>query len=93
MKNKNKLLLIAGAGAIIGYRAFKGMGAFNKIRFKRQYTALKSYIDTHFPDAQMGELVSSCDGWSCPIVYNGKNFIISIIETEHSGYIFTPTEV
>lgn len=87
MKNRNKFLILAGA--VIGYRALRGMGSFNKIRFKRQHSALQSYIDTHYPGAVIGEIVPFREGWSCPIAYAGQNIIIYIVSGDNGGYIFS----
>ena len=93
MKNKNKLLLALSAGAVLGYSFYKGRGAFNKIRFKRQYEALKSYVDTHYPDAIIGEIVKFESGWSCNVLSGEQNIIIYMIENDGSGFIFSPTEM
>ena len=93
MNNKKKLFVLAGLSAIIGYRAIKGLGAFNKIRFKKQRNALLSYIDTHYPGAVIGDVVPFGDGWNCNISYNGQNIIIHIIANGDDGFIFNSTEV
>lgn len=93
MKNKNKLLLALSAGVVLGYSFYKGRGAFNKIRFKRQYEALKSYVDTHYPDATIGEIVKFESGWSCNVLSGEQNIIIYMIENDGSGFIFSPTEM
>ena len=93
MNNKKKLLVLAGIGAVLGYRAWKGLGAFNKIRFKQQRNALLSYVDTHYPGAHIGDIVPFEDGWNCSIHHNNKNIIIHIISNSDDGFIFNSTEV
>lgn len=93
MNNKKKLFLLAGIGAIVGYRAWKGLGAFNKVRFKKQRDALLSYVDTHYPGAYIGDVVPFEDGWNCSIRYNSQNIIIHIIPNTDDGFIFSSTEV
>lgn len=93
MKNKNKMWLFAGAGIVLGYRAVMGMGVFNRVRFRRQHSALQSYVDTHFPGASVGELRPVGGGWSCVAAYCGKNIVIHILPGANGGYIFTPREV
>ena len=93
MKNKYKLLVLAGIGAAIGYSAWKGVGVFNKVRFKKQFDAIQSYIDTHYPGAAIGEIVPFKEGWNCSISYGGKNIIIYIIPNDNEGFIFSPTEL
>ena len=93
MKNKNKLLLALSTGVVLGYSFYKGKGAFNKIRFKRQFEALKSYVDTHYPEAVIGEIVPFKSGWSCNILSGDQNIIIYIVENDGSGFIFSPTEM
>lgn len=93
MKNKNKLFVLAGIGAVIGYRAWKGIGAFNRIRFKKQYDTIQSYIDTHYPGAAIGEIMPFKDGWSCSINHNDENIIIYIIPNGDEGFIFSTTKV
>lgn len=93
MKNKNKLLILASIGAVVGYRAWRGLGVFNKIRFKKQFEAIQSYIDTHYPGALIGEIVPFNEGWNCNIIYNNQNIIIYIIPNDGKGFIFSPTEL
>ena len=93
MKKSGKFLILAGIGAAVGYSAWKGVGPFNKLRFKKQYDALQSYTDTHYPGATIGEIVPFEEGWNCNILYNEKNVIIHIIPNENDGFIFNPTEM
>ena len=93
MKNKDRLLILAGIGAVVGYRAWRGAGSFNKIRFKKQRSALESYVDTHYPGASIGEIVPFREGWSCPVAYNGQNIIIYLIPCKGGGYIFSNTQM
>lgn len=93
MRNKNKLFILAGIGAAVGYSAWRGVGPFNRIRFKKQYEALRSYVDTHYPGAVTGDIVPFEEGWNCNVYYNEQNIIIYIIPNENEGFIFCPTEV
>ena len=93
MKNKNKLLLVAGIGAVVGYRAIRGKGIFNKLRFKKQYDAILSYRDTHFPEASIGEIFPLDEGWGCNILYNEESYLLYLIPAENGGYIFSQTKM
>lgn len=89
MKNKNKLLLLTGIGAVITYRAIRGRGIFNKIRFKKQHLAILSYCDTHYPGAHIGEIIPFKEGWNCCITHNNQKILLYIIDSGRGGYIFT----
>ncbi len=93
MKDKNKLWLLAGIGTVIGYRAIKGKGIFNNLRFKKQRSALLGYTDTHFPGAKIGEVFAYKEGWGSFIFYQNSRYLIYIIPSQSGGYIFTQTEM
>lgn len=89
IKNKNRLLALAGFGAVLGYRAIKGYGSFNKIRFKKPHRAVENYVNTHFPGAKIGEIYPSAEGYRCVILHNNSQILIYLIPTESGGFIFT----
>lgn len=89
IKNKNRLLALAGVGAVLGYRAIKGYGSFNKIRFKKAHHAVENYVNTHFPGAKIGDIYPCEEGYRCVISHNNSQILIYLIPAESGGFIFT----
>jgi len=93
MKKTGKVLIFAGICAAVGYGVWRGIGPLNKIRFKKQFDALQSYIDTHYPGADIGNIVPFKDGWKCTVLYDEQNIIVNILPDDSGSFIFSPTEV
>ena len=73
MNKRKKLLAVAlGTAAIGAYRAIKGKGTFNKIRFADQHEAVARYIESHHPGAIYSPIEQTKNGYSC-IITDGKN--------------------
>lgn len=93
MKRKNKLLALAGIGAVIGYRAATGKGVFNKLRYKKQYNAVLNYTETHCPGAAIGEIQPYKEGWSCSITDRDMQYWLYMIPTDNGTFIFELTQM
>jgi hypothetical protein len=94
MKKRHKLLAAAAGVAAIGiYRAVKGRGAFNKIRFAEQHEAVGKYMDAHHPGAVYSAIESLGDGWSCVINDNGERYLLYITCSEDGVFIFDESEI
>ena len=93
MNKKKTVLILAGIAAVVGYRAFYGLGAFNRIRYKKQYRAILSYTDTHFQDAVIGNIYPSGKGWACNILCNNQNTVLYLLPNDNGGYIFSQAKM
>ena len=89
MKKKNKVLLLAAGAAAVGvYRAFKGKGMFNRLRFADQHAAVANYVEANHPGAVYSAIESVGEGWSCVINDGGEKFLLYITCSEDGSYIF-----
>lgn len=94
MKKQHKLLAVAlGAAAIGAYRAFKGKGAFNKMRFAEQHAAVSKYVEAHHPGAIYSPIEQFGDGWSCIITDNGEKLLLYITCSDDGVFIFDESEI
>lgn len=93
--NKRKKLLIfaAGAAAIGAYRAFRGKGAFNKIRFSAQHEAVGRYIENNHPGAFYSPIEAIGNGWSCIITDGTERYLLYITCSEDGVYIFDESRI
>lgn len=89
MKKQHKLFSLAlGIAAVEVYRAFRGRGSFNKLRFSGQHDAVAKYIDSHHPGAIYSPIEAFGDGWSCVITDNNEKFLLYITCSNDGIYIF-----
>lgn len=93
-KKNNKLLAVAlGAAAVGIYRAAKGKGAFNKLRFSAQHDAISKYIDSHHPGAAYSAVESVGEGWSCVIYDEGEKYLLYLTCSPDGIYIFEENKI
>lgn len=89
MKKRNKLLLFAAGAAVVGaYRAFKGKGSFNKIRFADQHSAAANYVETNHPGAAYSAIEPVGEGWSCVINDGGEKYLLYLTCSDDGVYVF-----
>lgn len=94
MKKKQTLLTIALGMAAIGiYRAVKGKGTFNKIRFADQHEAVSRYVESHHPGAVYSAIDQVGDGWSCVITENGERYLLYMTCSVEGIYIFDESKL
>ncbi len=92
MSKKKKLLAVAlGATAVGAYRAIKGKGAFNKIRFAEQHEAVARYIDSHHHGAIYSPIEQISNGWSCVITDGKMRYLLYITCSDDGVFIFDET--
>ncbi len=94
MKKKNKLLALAlGAAAVGIYRAAKGKGAFNRLRFANQHEAISKYVETHHPGAAYSGIEAVGEGWSCVIYDSGEKYLLYLTCSADGVYIFEENKI
>lgn len=94
MKKSNKLLTVLLAGASVGiYRAAKGKGAFNKLRFPDQHKAVSRYIEAHHPGAVYSNIETIGDGWSCVVNSYGEKYLLCFTCSDDGTYIFEENKI
>ena len=90
MKKRVPLLTAAlSAAALYAYRAVKGYGIFNKLRFAEEHNAVARYIETHHPGAVYSGIEDSGNGYSTVITDGMQSFLLHITKTENGVYVFT----
>lgn len=94
MKKKNKLLAVAlGAAAVGIYRAAKGKGAFNRLRFANQHEAISKYVETHHPGAAYSSIEAVGEGWSCVIYDAGEKYLLYLTCSTDGVFIFEENKI
>lgn len=91
MKNKKLTLLTmaASAAALCAYRAFRGYGVFNRIRFANEHDAIERYLQAHYPYATYGTIVDTSNGYSTVVTNGGHKFHLHISKTSDGMYVFS----
>lgn len=94
MKKKHKLLAVALGTAAVGvYRAVRGKGVFNKVRFAEQHDAATKYIESHHPGATYSPIETFGDGWSCVVSDNGEKILLYITCSDEGVFIFDESKI
>lgn len=94
MKKKKKLLALAlGVAAVGVYRAVKGKGAFNRMRFADQHEAVSKYVEAHHPGAVYSGIEAIGEGWSCVITDEGEKYLLYITCSPDGVYIFEENKI
>lgn len=93
-KKKHKWLTIAlGAAAIGVYRAYKGKGIFNKMRFADQHEAIAKYVDANHPGAVYSNIEAVGEGWTSVITDYPDKFLLYVTTSNDGVYIFEETKI
>lgn len=91
---KNKILpAMVAVGAIVGYRAIKGYGVFNKFRYKNEYEAIAHYLEAHYPNATHGDVSKIDDCFYTTITNENQTIVLTLTKTEDSVYVFEENEM
>ena len=91
---KNKLLpTMVAVGAIVGYRAIKGYGVFNKLRYKNEYDAIDRYLDAHYPNATHGDVAKVGDCFYTTVKNENQTIVLTLTKTEDDMYVFEENEM
>lgn len=94
MNKKHKLLLTGASVVALGlYRGLKGKGAFNKIKYAREYEAIKKYIDANYPGASFSNIEAVGSGWSTVMTYYNDKYLLNLTRTDDGCYIFNETKI
>lgn len=90
MKKEHKFFAAAAGIAAVGlYRAIKGKGAFNGLRFKEQHDAVGKYVETHHKGAFYSAIEPTEHGWTCVITEPNAKYLLHISRSENGVYIFS----
>ena len=94
MKKGHKILALAvGAASVVAYRAVKGKGAFNKLRFADQHEAVSRYVESHHPGAIYSSIEQIEDGWTCIITHGEERYLLYFTMSDDGIYIFEENEI
>lgn len=94
MKRKIPLLATAAAGAtLVAYRAVKGYGIFNKIRYRQLHSVVSRYLETHHPDSTYSSISDVGDGYSAIVTDHNKSYLLHITKTKEGVYVFSEKEM
>lgn len=86
-------MLVIGAAAVCVYRAVKGKGAFNKIRFTEQHEAVSKYVEGHHPGAVYSSIEAVGEGWSCVIYDSYEKYLLYLTCSSDGIYIFEENKI
>ncbi len=92
-KNKKMLAVLLGAAAVGLYRAVKGKGAFNRMRFANQHEAVSRYVEAHHPGAVYSSIEAVGEGWSCVVNDGGEKYLLYITCADDGVYIFEENKI
>lgn len=94
MKKKFPILAAAAsAAALCAYRAVKGYGVFNKLRFPDLHSSVSRYIETHHPGAVYSSIEDVGSGYSTIITDRSQKYLLHITKTENGVYVFSEKEI
>lgn len=88
---KRKLPALAAAAsavALCAYRAVKGYGIFNKLRFPEEHSAVTRYVETHYPGAVYSSIEDTGRGYSTVITDRTQKIHLHFTKTNNGVYIF-----
>ena len=88
-----KKAALLGAGAALAYGFIKGKGIFNIPRFFDQHKAIKNYVKTYHPNANVGDILKTKNGWTCIINSNDEQILLNLEKTDDKNYIFSETKM
>lgn len=89
MKKKLTLITVATAAMAIAYRAAKGYGVFNRMRFSKEHQAISDYLASHHPGATYGPIAETGESVSTVVSGYSKKFILVVTKSDDGIYIFS----
>lgn len=95
MKKRNgKILTLAlGVLAAEAYRAAKGKGVFNGLRFASQHDSVSKYVEAHHPGAVYSAIEAVGEGWTCVISDGGEKYLLYFTRSPDGVYIFDENKI
>lgn len=91
-KRINKAFVV-GTLSACAYSFVKGNGIFNKPRFYPQYKAISKYLSSSSPNANIGKIFKTKEGFGAVINDNGDCYLLSITKIKGNDYMFSKTEM
>lgn len=88
---KKKLPIIAalsGAAIAIGYRAIKGHGVFNRIRFSDEHSAVARYVEQNHPGATYSSIHPVGESFTTIIDDGERKFLLTVTPTDEGVYVY-----
>lgn len=89
MKNKTALITAAATIGAVAYRASKGYGIFNRVRFSKEHRAFGDYLSTHYPDACHGSIFQTEDTFSTIVTLQNRKLLLSLTKTDDGVFVFS----
>ena len=81
--------LLTAAAATTVYSVIRGIGIFNRPRFRSQHEAVSKYVETHYPGALYSPIHQTDFGWSTVIKTGVREKILLMITQTNDGiFIF-----
>lgn len=93
MKKKLTLITAATAAIALTYRAAKGYGIFNRVRFSKEHQAITDYLAAHHPNATYGPIAQTGDSVSTVVTDSNEKFILVVTKSNEGIYIFSEEEL
>ena len=93
-KKRNKLLLLAGVGATLGYAFLKNTGILNRAMYRKEYEAVSRYVDAHFPGAAFTEIQKTDTGFITVVTLpGGAQKALTFSKADEEIYDFSETDI
>lgn len=84
---------IAGVAAAGIYRAVKGYGVFNRLRFPDEHSSISRYLETHHPGAAYSSIADTGSGYSTIVTDGDRKFQLHLTRTANGVYVFSEKEI
>ncbi len=89
MKKKLPILAaVSGVAVAAVYRAVKGHGVFNRLKFQSEHSAVARYIETHHPGATHSSIEKVGEGYTTIINDGTSKYLLTLTATDEGMYIF-----
>lgn len=94
MRKKFSVLSAVAGGAAVGiYRAVKGYGVFNRLRFSDEHSSISRYLETHHPGASHSSVTDVGNGYVTIISDGRRKFQLHLTKAANDVYIFSEKEI
>lgn len=84
---------LAGVAAALIYKAARGSGVFNTLRFHREHDAVKRYIAAHYPGARYGLLERTDGGLGTIVDTKAGRIWLGVLKIADGSCIFTEKRI
>lgn len=90
MKKKLPVLAaLSGVAVAAIYRAVKGHGVFNRLKYPDEHSAVARYVELNHPGATYSSIQAVGESFTTIIDDGSKKFLLTITLSESGLYIFS----